>query len=66
MQGLFAIADGTAEDDKAIIDKSVHEGRVPIPAVLVPYLARGIPARPVNCSQREISHGESVRAATDI
>jgi hypothetical protein len=39
---------------------------VPIPAVLVPYLARGIPARPVNCSQREISHGESVRAATDI
>ena len=48
MQGLFAITDRTTDDDKAITDESVHKCRVLIPALLITYLARGIPARAVN------------------
>ena len=48
VQRLFAITDGATEDDKAIIDEPVHESRVLIPAILVPYLAGRIPARTVN------------------
>src|SRR3984957_11139644 len=66
VQGLFAVADRAAEDDEPIIDQSVHKCCVLIPAVLVPYPARGVPARPVNEPDREISHTGSVMAATDI
>ena len=44
VQGLLAIADRTAEDDEAIIDKPVHEGRMLIPGVLIPDLTRTVPA----------------------
>ena|ERR1022692_283913 len=44
MQGLFAITDRAAEDDEAIIDQPVHEGRVLIPGVLIPVLTRAGPS----------------------
>ena len=37
-----------------------------IPAVLVPDMARGIPARAVHQPHREIGHGRSVLAITGI
>jgi hypothetical protein len=38
VQGLLSVADWSAEDDKAIIDKPVHECSVLIPGILVPDL----------------------------
>lgn len=40
VQGLAAIADWAAEDDKTMVDEPVYERRVLIPGVLVPDLAR--------------------------
>jgi hypothetical protein len=63
---LLPVADRPAEDDEAIINEPVHECRVLILAILVPDLARGIPACPVNESYRVVSHDRSVLTATDI
>ena len=66
MQGLLAVTNWAAEDEKAIVDEPVHECRVPGPAVLVPDLTRGVPAWAVDQPHREIGHDRSVRAITDI
>src|SRR5215472_9202218 len=66
MQGLLAVANWAAQDEKAVVDEPVHERRVPGPAVLVPDLTRGVPARAVDQPHREMRHGRSVRAITDI
>ena len=50
VQGLLAVTNRAAEDKEAIVDEPVHECRVLIPAVLIPDLARGIPAWAVNQS----------------
>jgi hypothetical protein len=39
---------------------------MPGPARLVPYLARGVPARAVDQPHREVGHARSVRAIADI
>ena len=65
MQGLLAVVYRSAEDDKAIIDKPVHECSMLIPGVLVPDLTGGVPGRAVNQPHREIGHGRSVPTATD-
>jgi len=44
MQGLLAVTNWAAENDKAIVGEPVHECRVPGPAILVPDLTRGAPA----------------------
>src|SRR5215475_9842629 len=54
VQGLLAVANGAAEDDKTIGDEPVHECRVPCPAVLVPDLARAVPAWAVDQPHREM------------
>ena len=66
MQGLLAVANWAAENDKAIVDKPIHECRVPGPALLVPDLTRGVPAWAVDQSHREIGHDRSVRVIADI
>src|SRR5450432_2635787 len=65
VQGLLALADWAAEDDKAIVDQPIHEGGVLIPGVLNPDLTRGVPARAVGQPHREIGHGQRVLTATD-
>jgi hypothetical protein len=65
VQGLLAVADWAAEDDKAIVDEPVHECRVPIPGVLVADRARGVPPWAVDQPYGEIGHGRSVPPATD-
>ena len=65
VQGLAAIADWAAEDDKTMVDEPVYERRVLIPGVLVPDLTRGIPAWAVDQLHRESGHGGSVLAAAD-
>src|SRR5215831_3750871 len=65
VQGLLAVADRAAEDDKTVFDEPIHERRVLIPAVLVADLARGVPAWAVDQPHREIGHVRSVLAGTD-
>jgi hypothetical protein len=65
VQGLLAIADWATEDDKAIINQSVHECGVLIPCLLVPDRTRGVPAWAMDQPHREISHDRSVLTATD-
>jgi hypothetical protein len=62
---MLAVADWAAEDDKAIIDKAVHERRVPIPSLLLTDLTREIPPWAMYQPYREIGHGRSVPATTD-
>src|ERR1700684_4610701 len=66
VQGLLAGADRAADDDEPVVDQLVHEGRVLIPAVLLPDRARGVPAWAVHQPDREVGHGRSVLAAADI
>jgi hypothetical protein len=66
MQGLLAVTNRAAENDKAIAGEPVHECRVPGPAVLVPYLTRGVPAWAVDQPYRKIGHARSVRAISDV
>jgi hypothetical protein len=65
VQGLLAVTNRAAEDDEAIADEPVHECRVSGPALLVPDLPRGVPARAVDQPYREIGHARSVRTNTD-
>lgn len=44
MQGLLAVTNWAAEDNKAITGKPAYECHVPGPAPLVPDLPRGVPA----------------------
>ena len=66
MQGLLAVTNRAADDDKAVVDEPVHECCVPGPALLVPDLTRGVPLWAVDQPHGEIGHACSVRAVTDI
>ena len=67
VQGLLAVANRGAQDNKVIFDELVHEGRVPGPALLVPGSAARSPSMghglgaPRNwpCPQRTSHHRHS-------
>lgn len=65
VQSLLAIADWAAEDDEAVAGERVKKGRVLVPAVLFPDLARAVPAWAMHESHCEIGHERSVVAAAD-
>ena len=65
VQGLLAVTNWAAENDKAVGGEPVHERSVPGPAVLVPDLTRWVPAWAVDQPHREIGHDRSVRAIAD-
>src|SRR5579859_3360361 len=65
MQGLLAVPDWATQDQEAVVDQPVHEGRVLVPPVLLPDGPRRIPAGAVYQPDREVCHGRTVLAATD-
>ena len=61
MQGLLAVADRAAQDDKAVTNEPVHELGVLVSGLLTPDLAQRISLRAVNRPHREIGHTRSLR-----
>jgi hypothetical protein len=66
VQGLFTVTNRAAQNDEAVIDEPVHEGRMRGPAGLLPDRARGVPAWAVDQPHREVGHARSIRATTDM
>lgn len=63
MQGLLAVADRAAQDDKAVINEPVHELGVLVSGLLTPDLAQRISLRAVNQPHREMGHTRSLPTA---
>ena len=63
VQGLLAVADRSAQDDKAVTNGPVHELGVFVPGLLTPDLAQQIPLRAVNQPHREMGYTRSLPTA---
>src|SRR5262249_56132488 len=64
VQCRVAPAERATDDDEPIVYQPVHEGRVLIPGILGPDLARRVPTRTVDQCHREVGHGRRVKPPT--